>query len=254
MNPILRLVIRDFRVMNRSLLVVQFMLPFFLLFVAGFAYKTLIPPSNLGYSLYSYQQFLAVGLVAQTAMTGSLLSGTLLWTDKRHGMFEQILVGPFTKFQYVVSKVVSSALVGLSGAALVFIISTLFFFNNIRPTLLGSLIGLYSVLVGSLLFGAIAILIASNVKSLEAFEGILNLLLILLTFVSSVLYPIVAAPPLLRYIILINPLTYMSDMLRYGIMDIAYSNIYVEAILLAVEGVTAIALAIIFLYKAASSI
>lgn len=244
MNGLLRLIIRDFKVMNRSLLAVQFLLPFFLLFVASFAYRTLIPALTFGNASISYQQFLAAGLVAQTTMTGSLLSGTLLWTDRRHGMFEQILVGPFSRLDYVLGKVISSALVGLLGGAIVFLVSSFFFLGAIRITLVGSLLGFASLVLGAVFFGSIALLIASNVKSLEAFEGIFNLLLILLTFVSSVLYPATVSPQPIQLMMLINPLTYMSDILRSSLYGITSANIPLEAAALAIGGLCALVIAL----------
>lgn len=254
MNAILRLIIRDFRVVNRSLLVVQFLLPFFLLFVAGLTYKTLIPSLIIGSISVSYQQFLAAGLVAQATMTGSLLSGTLLWTDRRHGMFEQILMGPFRRADYVISKIISSALIGSFGAAVILLVSTTFFLNNIKTSIIGLFFGLVSVFTGAILFGAIAIFIASRVRSLEAFEGIFNLLLILLTFLSSVLYPVSASPQILRFIILANPLTYMSDIIRYGLLGLYYTDLPLEGVVLGVECLLALLLALNSLHKAINSL
>ena len=119
MNSVARLVIRDMRVINRGLLVIQFLLPLFLLFVASFPLTALIAPFQVSGQSISYQRFIAAGLIAQTTMTGSLVGGTLLFTDRRHGMFEQIMVGPFSKSAYAASKIFSSMIIGLIGAALV---------------------------------------------------------------------------------------------------------------------------------------
>src|SRR5579875_1203611 len=115
MNAIIRLVIRDLLTFNRSLLIVQLVLPLFLLFVAGIAFNSLVQPFTLDNRTIYYQQFLAVGLIA--------LSGTLLWTDRRHAMYEQILVGPFTKVEYATSKILSSTYIGLIGAVIIFVLS-----------------------------------------------------------------------------------------------------------------------------------
>ncbi|MDG6955682.1 MAG: hypothetical protein JRN70_03885 [Nitrososphaerota archaeon] len=79
---------RDLRVMKRGPIVIQLVLPLFLLFVASFPLSALIAPFSVDGLVVSYQKFIAVGLVAQTTMTGSLVGGTLLFTDRRHGMFE----------------------------------------------------------------------------------------------------------------------------------------------------------------------
>jgi hypothetical protein len=63
------------RVLNRGLVVIQLVLPLFLLFVASFAFASLISPFRFGGQavvvmvVVSYQTFLATGLMAQTIMT-----------------------------------------------------------------------------------------------------------------------------------------------------------------------------------------
>lgn len=234
MNRLVRLVQRDLRVMNRSLLVIQLVLPLFLLFVASFPFTALIEPFRLGGETVTYQRFLASGLIAQTTMTGALIGGTLLFTDRRHGMFEQILAGPYRRGEYAASKVVSSVLVGLGGAAIVAIFGLPFTFG-VALTPGGLLVAVAAVLAGAFLFAGVSVILASRFRSLEAFEGTFNLLLILLTFVSSALYPLDAVPPVLRGIMLLNPLTYAVDLVRLGVLGLATSTIAWEAAALAVE-------------------
>ena len=236
MSGISRLVRRDMRILNRSLLVIQLVLPLFLLFVASFPYTALIAPFQLGAQTISYQTFLASGLIAQTMMTGSLIGGTLLFTDRRHGMFEQILVGPYTRGEYAASKVVSSVLVGLGGAAIVAVVGLPFTYTA-APTLAGLAIVLAAIVAGAFLFAGISVILASRFRSLEAFEGTFNLLFILLTFVSSALYPLTAVPGPLRVLMLLNPLTYQVDLVRLGLLGLGSPYAVWEAVALAAEAV-----------------
>jgi ABC-2 type transport system permease protein len=243
MNAIIRLVIRDLLTFNRSLLIVQLVLPLFLLFVVGVAFNSLVQPFTLYNRTINYQQFLAVGLIGLTAMNGSLLSGTLLWTDRRHAMYEQILVGPFTKVEYATSKILSSTYLGLIGAVIIFALS-LSFVGGVKLSISGLIITAVAVILDSLFFGSIAFIIASSVNSLELFEGLFNLLLVFLTFVSSLLYPLNMIPYLLRYLVLLNPLTYSIDMTRYGLLGLSSSDLTAEGLVLLVE--TAIAMLLAF--------
>lgn len=243
MSGLARLVQRDLRVMNRSLLVIQLVLPLFLLFVASFPFAALIEPLRLGGEAVTYQRFLASGLIAQTTMTGALIGGTLLFTDRRHGMFEQILVGPYRRGEYAASKVVSSVLVGLGGAAIVAVFGLPFTFG-IAPTAIGVVVAFAAVLASAFLFAGVSVVLASRFRSLEAFEGTFNLLLILLTFVSSALYPLDAAPGVLRWIMLLNPLTYAVDLVRFGVLGLGTSTLAWEAVALAAETVLVFAAAV----------
>ena len=236
MNGLLRLVQRDLRTLNRSLLVIQLVLPIFLLFVASFAYTALIEPLRLGGETVTYQRFLALGLIAQTTMTGSLIGGTLLFTDRRHGMQEQILAGPYTRAAYAASKVVSTVQVGLGGAVLVAVFG-LPFTLGVGVTLGGIAIAFAAALAAAFLFSGVSLILATRFRSLEAFEGTFNLLLILLTFVSSALYPLDAVPSALKALMLLNPLTYAADLVRWGVLGLGSPSLAAEAAALAAEAV-----------------
>ncbi|MDG7005545.1 MAG: ABC transporter permease [Nitrososphaerota archaeon] len=234
MNAVVRLMLRDARVLNRGLVALQLILPLFFLFVASFPLTSLIAPFQVGGQAISYQRFLATGLIAQTTMTGSLIGGTLLFTDRRHGMFGQILVGPATRADYATSKMLSSAAIGLSGAVVVAAFGLPFTYG-VHPTLPGAALALGAVLAGAFFFAGLSVILASVFRSLEAFEGTFNLLLILLTFVSSSLYPLSAVPSGLRGLMLLNPLTYDVDLLRMGILGFGSPYAPWEALALSVE-------------------
>ena len=212
--------------------------------MASFPLTALIAPFQVSGQSISYQRFIAAGLIAQTTMTGSLVGGTLLFTDRRHGMFEQILVGPFSKSAYAASKIFSSMIIGLIGAAL----ETLFglpFTYGVRLDSLGVAEAVGAILLGAMLFSGLSIILASLFKSLEAFEGTFNLLLILLTFVSSVLYPLASVPTALRDMMLLNPLTYDADIVRSGLLGLGSPYVWWEGAVLAAEGVAIFILALL---------
>lgn len=228
---------------NRGLLVIQFILPMFLLFVASYPLTALISSFQIGGVEVGYQRFIAAGLIAQTTMTGSLVGGTLVFTDRRHGMFEQILVGPFRKSGYAVGKMISSMIIGLVGAVLVAVFGLPFTYGT-PITAYGAGVALLSILAGALLFSGMSIGLASLFRSLEAFEGTFNLLLILFTFASSVLYPLSAVPGTLKVLMLLNPLTYDADLLRMGLLGLQTPFAGWEAVVLAVESVVIFLLAL----------
>lgn len=47
-------------------------------------------------------------------MNGSTVAGTIIWNDNRNGMFQQILVMPFNKIQYVIANLITLILIGLA--------------------------------------------------------------------------------------------------------------------------------------------
>ena len=230
---IIRLARRNFRSsLDREFLVIQLVLPLFFIFVAGFGY-TLIVPHVEG---VSYETFLATGAVAMTVMSSSMLSGTMIWFDRNFGMFEQILMGPFTRLQYVVSVALTIVLTGIMSSILVFLVSII-----VSPGLVLSVLSILelfgSLVLGSLFFGSFGIFVSLRVKSSEALAATMNLMFFVFTFLSSVFYPSYSKYLILRLVFQINPLTYVADLVRNSLVRIPGFDIPLELVLLVVESI-----------------
>jgi ABC-2 type transport system permease protein len=224
--------------LDREFLVIQLVLPLFFIFVAGFGYTLIVPPVQG----ISYETFLATGAVAMTVMSSSMLSGTMIWFDRNFRMFEQILMGPFTKLQYILSVTFSVILTGLGSAIVVFLVSL----TVSRGLVLGpfTILQLFASLVlGSLFFGGFGIFVSLRVKSSEALAATMNLMFFAFTFLSSVFYPSSNEYLALRIIFQLNPLTYVADLVRSSIATIPAFNPIAEVGTLIVEGIFMIYLA-----------
>jgi ABC-2 type transport system permease protein len=234
---------RNFRAsLDREFLVIQLVLPLFFIFVAGFGY-TLIVPKISG---VAYETFLATGAVAMTVMSSSMLSGTMIWFDRNFRMFEQILMGPFTRLQYILSVVLTVILSGLASAIIVFLVS-LTVSSGIALNLISILELFGSLVLGSLFFGGFGIFISLRVRSSEALAATMNLMFFAFTFLSSVFYPSYSNYLILRVIFQINPLTYVADLVRRSLLPSVSAlqsfNLLIEVIALLAEGIVMIYLA-----------
>jgi ABC-2 type transport system permease protein len=234
-----RLMRRNFRAsLDREFLVIQLVLPLFFIFVAGFGYTLIVP----GVEGISYETFLATGAVAMTVMSSSMLSGTMIWFDRNFGMFEQILMGPFTRIQYVVSVALTIVLTGIMSSALVFLVSLL-----VSPGVILSAVSILelfgSLVLGSLFFGGFGIFVSLRVKSSEALAATMNLMFFVFTFLSSVFYPSYSKYTILRVIFQINPLTYVADLVRHSLVGMPGFNLPLELILLVIESVALVYIA-----------
>ena len=236
---VLRLVRRNFRAsLDREFLVIQLVLPLFFIFVAGFGYTLIVP----GVEGISYETFLATGAIAMTVMSSSMLSGTMIWFDRNFGMFEQILMGPFTRLQYVVSIALTIVLTGIVSAIIVFLVS-LTVSPGVRLTFT-SISELFGFLIlGSLFFGGFGIFVSLRVKSSEALAATMNLMFFVFTFLSSVFYPSYSKYIILRVIFQINPLTYVADLVRYSLVGVPGFDTPLEVLVLLVEAVALVYLA-----------
>lgn len=220
MHPVVRLVVRNFvSTLDRITLFFNLIFPIFFIFILGFGYTGIVPDFDLGGQTVSYPVFLAVGAVGFTVVNSGTTAGTLLWFDRKNGMFEQILMGPFTRSQYIASMIVSTVLIGLASAGIVLVIAL--------PVLAGTTVSLTGLLaagvdlaLGSLFFGSLAITLSVRLKSSEAFQIVSTFIFFIVLFTSSVFYPAEAAPPAIQAVSLANPLTFVTDILRAGLLGV----------------------------------
>lgn len=247
MNSFIRLLYRDLKAgiwSTKSMIVMQLVTPLFYIFVAGFAYSAVIPNMNVGNRNVSYVLFLAPGIIVMQIMFAASIAGAMLWIDKRFAMFAQILMGPFSRWEYILSKVVSIMLQGLLNAFLVFLIASPILVGlSVSPLGLVYIVG--SLILGSLFFGSLTLAISVFIKSNESFNAILNVMFTPLMFLSSVYYPLEGAPLAIQVVSLANPLTYAADMLRAGLLGVYAPFLGLEIIALVAVSLFAFVIATI---------
>ncbi len=233
MHPIIRLVNRNLTIaINPGFLIWQVIFPLIYIFVAGFAYTSLIDVVPFENMELNYPTFLATGMIGFNIMNSTLISGIIIWNDRRHGMFEQILSGPFTRTNYILSNVITIGIVGLVSATLIALVALPVFFDSVEFNLLTIPIIVFASIVGSLLFGSIASIISTRIKSSEGFNVIINTVFLFFAFVSTAFYPASGTPEPLATAFYLNPLTYLVDVIRAGIFGTFSEFVIIEMIIL----------------------
>ncbi len=233
MRSIIRLIRRNFSAtIDKPFLLWQIFFPLLYIFVAGYAYTAIIDNVNLEDIKISYPAFIASGMIGFNIMNSSIIAGTIIWNDKRNGMFEQILMSPFTRLDYIISNILTIIIIGMLSATIIISISMITVFNNLEIALASFPLVILAIVLGSLLFGSIAIIISIKFRSNEKFQVILNTIFLLFTFLSTTFYPSQGAPESLQIVFNINPLTYVVDIIRAGLFSLSYSFLYIEVTLL----------------------
>ena len=218
MHPIIRLVNRNLTIsLNPGFLIWQIIFPLIYIFVAGFAYTSLIKEVPFGTKDLAYPAFLASGMIGFNIMNSTLVSGIIIWNDRRHGMFEQIMSGPFTRAHYVLSNICTIGIVGLISATLIAFVGYPVFFESIEFSLFTIPMIIFAAITGSILFGSIASIISTRIRSSEGFNVIINTAFLFFAFVSTAFYPVEGTPEPLASIFYVNPLTYLVYVVRAGI-------------------------------------
>src|SRR3989441_9757471 len=159
MNVYVRLVYRNLRAnLDKLSLFFELFFPLFFVFVQGSGLGGIIPPLDIGNGrVVPYQLFLAAGAVTLTVINGGTNAGAQLWFDRKKGMFEQLLMGPFTHAQYILSIIFATLIIGGARSLLVFGFAFPLLGASFAPTLEGALLIAGALFLGTMFFGAFAI-------------------------------------------------------------------------------------------------
>jgi ABC-2 type transport system permease protein len=222
---------------DKVFLIWQVVFPIVYIFVAGYSYSALLgeEPVRFGNAQIAYPAYLAAGMIGFNVMNSSTVAGSIIWNDKRNGMFQQILVMPFTRMQYIVSNLLTIMLMGVASASLIVAAGFPTMLGNANPTLLSIPYTIYALLSGAIFFGSITIIISTKLKSSEGFNVIVNGIFLFFAFASSAFY--------------INPLTYIVDITRAGIFSEISMFTIIEVVVMAALSAGAFVMATLSMMK-----
>ncbi|AKA48569.1 ABC transporter permease [uncultured archaeon] len=211
-------------------------LPAFYLLVLGIMFQGIIPSIGINNESISYTKFLAPGIVGMQAFTAGNIGGGMLWSDRRWGMFEQLMVGPFRRTDYLLGIISVSIIFSLGGSAIMMVLAT-FIAGGFSLSVLSSLYLVLSLVAGTILFSSLFLILSILVRTMQAYNTLTILLFFILDFASTAFYPITSeTPEALRIISSLNPLSYVANIVRdsmvYGIgLSTAYQMLLITVIM-----------------------
>jgi ABC-2 type transport system permease protein len=231
---IIREFIRFWRQIGR--LVATFARPALWLVVIGSGFEKVVPT----FGTVSYKQFLLPGIFGMVLLFSTMLSALATVHDREFGPIRMLLIAPLPRSVAVIAKTLSSTLLGFVQCVL---LMPLIWILGLRPGFTAIVYFLGAVLVLALALSSLGMVIASRLKSVENFAGIMNFLMFPIFFLSSSLYPASLLPGFLQPLVRANPLTYGVDLIRHellhGLFTANYSADYTTSFDLSVLVVTA---------------
>jgi ABC-2 type transport system permease protein len=167
-----------------------------------------VAPSNI-----PYLDFLAAGILAQSALFVAIFYGISAIWERDLGVLQRYLVSPAPRSALVLGKALSAGVRALSQALIVYVLALIIGVGiNLNPL---SILGVAAVIIlSSALFSTLSLIIACIVKTRERFMGIGQVLTMPIFFASNAIYPVSLMPAWLRVVSHANPLTYEVDALR----------------------------------------
>ncbi|MFJ8494010.1 ABC transporter permease [Streptomyces sp. NPDC094038] len=160
-----------------------------------------------------YIDYLAPGIIAQSAMFIAIFYGIQIIWERDAGILNKLLVTPTPRSALITGKAFAAGVKSLIQAVVVIVIAAILgvslTWNPLK--LLG--VGL-AVVLASAFFSCLSMSIAGIVLSRDRLMGIGQAITMPLFFGSNALYPLAIMPGWLQVVSRINPLSYQVDALR----------------------------------------
>src|SRR2546422_9825250 len=156
---------------------------------------------------------MAPGLLGMVVMFGSLLAALSTVTDREAGVLRMMLVAPIRRSTVALGKALGATLLGTAQASVV--AGLLLPIVHLRPTLPGALLGLVAIALSGLALGALGVVLAASIRSIENLAGVMNFVIFQMLFLSGALYTVRHVALDLRVSAYAKPFAYVCDFLQH---------------------------------------
>ncbi len=221
---------------DRSELYTRAIQPILWLVIFGVTFNRLhaIPTGNL-----PYLDFLAPGVLAQSALFISIFYGIQIIWERDAGVLAKHLVTPTPRVALIAGKAFAAGIRAFSQVVVVLVLSALLGVAlTTNPLRLAAAAA--AVWLAAAFFACLSMSIAGIVLKRERLMGIGQAIMMPLFFASNALYPIALMPPWLQAISHVNPLSYEVEALR-GLLIGTHARLLLDFGVLV--GATAVAIA-----------
>lgn len=172
---------------------------------------------------YSYMEFVVPGLIMMSIITNSYSNVvSSFYSAKFQHSIEEILVSPTPNYIILLGYVLGGVARGLAVGLIVTVMSL--FFTDLDVRHVGITISI--VVLTSIVFSLMGFINAVFANSFDDISIVPTFILTPLTYLGGVFYSINLLPEFWQNVSLLNPILYMVNVFRYGILGV--SDISIE--------------------------
>lgn len=183
----------------------------------------------------SYMQFIVPGLIMMAVITNSYSNVvSSFFATKFHGSIDEMVVSPISRHTILIGFVAGGMFRGLVIGAIVTALALFF----TKLSLVNPFVTLVSVLMTAALFSLGGMINAIFARSFDDISIVPNFVLTPLTYLGGVFYSLENLSGFWQTLSLLNPIVYMVNTFRYGILG--HSDVNVWASLVAIFVFTAL--------------
>jgi len=196
------------------------MMPLLFLFVFGSGLGSRMGMMGSG-SGFDFIQFLYPGIIGMTVVMTSFMSGISLVWDREFGFLKEVLVAPISRISVAIGKTLGAATVALLQGAIILLLAPLIGVSLSVGTVLALLPLMFLLAV---VMGSMGIFLATRIKSMEAFQAVMQMLMFPMIFLSGVFFPVDGLPSWMSVLVKLNPVTYGIAPIRQVVLGTALDS------------------------------
>lgn len=211
---------RFFRQRNRVIGAVGQPILFWILFGAGLGPSFRMAGTEA--SGVSYSEFFFPGTLSLILLFTAIFTTISIIEDRREGFLQSVLTAPIARWSMVLGKLLGGTLIALVQAMIFFALG-LTLHLSFSPMMIVAVVA-FSFL-SAFTLTAIGFLIAWRMDSTQGFHAVMSVFLMPMWLLSGAFFP---GEGVLRYVMAVNPMTYMTA----GLRQLMYWNVPNRAALL----------------------
>jgi ABC-2 type transport system permease protein len=190
-------------------------MPFLFLFVFG---RGLSSSFGLFGGEADFTQFIFPGVIGMAVLVGSFMGGVSVVWDREFGFLKEVLVAPISRASVAVGKTLGAATIAMLQGSIILAFAPLIGVS-FSPGTAVTLVFLMFLLAVSM--GAFGVLLATRIRTMEAFQAVTQMLMFPMVFLSGMFFPPQGIPVWLGVLMKINPATYAIVPLRQVILGVS---------------------------------
>jgi len=200
---------------DRMLMIGSTALPLLFLFVFGSGLSGRMGFLSPG---INFTQFMFPGIIGMTVLVSSFMAGVSVVWDREFGFLKEVLVAPISRTSVAVGKTLGSATIALPLGMLILLFAPLIGVSLSVSTVL-ALLPLVFLLAASM--GSLGVLLATHIRTVQAFQVVMQVLMFPMLFLSGIFFPVEGLPGWMNILVKLNPATYGIASIRQVVLGVA---------------------------------
>lgn len=172
-----------------------------------------------GVGRITYLSYLAPGIIGMGLLFGSVFSGVSVIFDRQFGFMKEMLVAPVSRTSIILGKILGgAATASIQGVILMAVAGAMGAFTPSLNLILGAFAAVGVMLLITAGFVGLGVAIGSTLNDFHAFQLLSTFVIWPLFMLSGVFFPLDVVPFPLQVAMLVDPMFYGVELLRWCLL------------------------------------